>query len=136
MKITLLNSPIKMVLNLKKKIELLKTWIFKIFLIVEKFENKSIKIKHLVFFFDFKTVAKVENLDLNTLKPKISAFKRPNLKNLTHGEIRPLNSKFGYNDLLGCRSIQGDTVTSVLKPIELNMRLKLFILIKYFIRYF
>jgi hypothetical protein len=45
--------------------------------IIFAFKNDFIKIKYLIFFFNFKVVVKGENLGINTLKLKNSTLKRP-----------------------------------------------------------
>ena len=45
--------------------------------IIFAFKNDFIKIKYLIFFFNFKVVVKGENLGINTLKPENSTLKRP-----------------------------------------------------------
>jgi hypothetical protein len=45
--------------------------------IILAFKKDFIKIKYLIFFFNFKVVVKGENLGINTLKPENSTLKRP-----------------------------------------------------------
>ncbi len=89
--------------------------------IILAFKNYFIKIKYLIFFFNFKVVVKVENLGIYTLKPEISTLKLPKtrisglaarlyFRKKMHGGQLPLYPVFGFSGWPGCRSIQIDTV--------------------------